>query len=366
MTFAVVTGGGTSGHVLPALAIAEALVGRGHDRDDIHYVGTSRGVEVRLLPPTGFPHTFLDVVGLQRRVTLANLWVVPKLLRSTWRAVRLLKSLRPKVVVNVGGYASFPATFAARLRRVPVVVVSYDRRPGLVSKLMARGAAACAVAFPDSVLPHAVHTGAPVRREIVEVDRVAGRDAARAALGLPADRFVLAVCCGSLGAQAVNEVVAQAVQRWYDRRDLAVHHVVGERYVASAAADRDGHDGILYHVIGYEERMADVYAAADLLVTRAGAGTIAELATTGAPAIVVPWPGAAENHQVDNARVLSEVGAALLVEQHDLTADRLIDEVERLRTHPVELAALAERARAAGTVHRSGALVDLVEAVAAR
>ena len=363
--FAVVTGGGTSGHVLPALAIADALVAGGHERASIHYVGTLRGVETTLLPPTGYPHTFLDVVGLQRSVSARNLAFLPKLFGAVRAARALLQELQPKVVVNVGGYGSFPATWAARRLQIPYVVVSYDRRPGLVSKLLAKRAAACAVAFEGSVLPHAELTGAPVRQEMVGLDRAAARAAAREALCLPADRFVVAVVCGSQGAAVVNGVVAQAVERWLDRRDLAVYHVVGDRFLKDAAPTRDGAAGILYRVIGYEDRMATLYAAADLLVTRGGAGTIAELATVGAPAIVVPWPGAAENHQVDNARVLADRSAALLVEQADLTVERLMAEVERLAAAPEQLATVAANAYAAGALHRSGKLVALVERVAA-
>ena len=130
--YAVVTGGGTSGHALAALAVADALVARGHERDSIHYVGATRGVERRLLPPTGYDSTLLDVTGLQRSMSIRNLAFFPKLVASTWQARRLIRELSPKVIVNVGGYASFPATAAALLNRVPYVVVSYDRRPGLV------------------------------------------------------------------------------------------------------------------------------------------------------------------------------------------------------------------------------------------
>jgi UDP-N-acetylglucosamine--N-acetylmuramyl-(pentapeptide) pyrophosphoryl-undecaprenol N-acetylglucosamine transferase len=363
-TYAVVTGGGTSGHVLPALAIADALVAAGHDRESIHYVGTQRGVETRLAPESGYPHTLLDVVGLQRSLSRRNLAVAPKLRRSTHEATELLRRLRPKVVVNVGGYASFPATWAARRLGIPYVVVSYDRRPGLVSKLLAPKAAAVAVAFEGSTLPHAELTGAPVRQSIIAIDRDADRAVARAALDLPDDRFVVAVMCGSQGAAAVNAVVAEAVERLADRRDLAVHHVVGDRFLAQAAPARDGAEGILYRVIGYEDRMPQLYAAADLLVTRGGAGTIAELATVGAPAIIVPWPGAAENHQVDNAKLLSDQGAALLVEQPDLTVDRLVAEIDGLAADPGRLAVMAHRAHEAGAVHRNGALVGLVQRVA--
>ncbi len=364
-TFAVVTGGGTSGHVLPALAIADALVAAGHPAGSVHYVGTQRGLETRLLPPTGHPHTFLDVVGLQRSFSRRNLAFIPKLFRAVREAKELLREVQPKVVVNVGGYGSFPATWAARRLKIPYVVVSYDRRPGLVSKLLAKKAAAVAVAFEGSSLPGAELTGAPVRGAMIELDRLSARIVAREELGLPGDRFVLAVMCGSQGAAAINEAVSGAVAHWAGRSDLAVYHVVGDRFLSDAAPIHDGEAGILYRVIGYEDRMAQLYAAADLLLTRGGAGTIAELATVGAPAIVVPWPGAAENHQVDNAKVLSEQGAAVLLEQADLTVDRLVNEVEHFISAPTELARVAEAAYAAGAVHRSGKLVALVERVAA-
>jgi UDP-N-acetylglucosamine--N-acetylmuramyl-(pentapeptide) pyrophosphoryl-undecaprenol N-acetylglucosamine transferase len=363
--FAVVTGGGTSGHVLAALAVADALVANGHDHDSIHYVGTTRGVERRLLPPTKYEHTLLDVTGLQRSLSIRNLTFLPKLVRSTWRAMGLIRRLSPKVLVNVGGYASFPATVAAMVRRVPVVVVSYDRRPGLVSKLIARRATACAVAFEGSNLPRAHLTGAPVRHEVLAIDRNRDRDGARSQLDLPPDRFVLAVFGGSLGARRLNDVVSQTVERLAERRDLAVYHVVGERNLVDAAPGRDGSHGIMYRVLGYEDRMPLVYAAADLMMTRAGAATIAELATVGMPSLIVPWPGAADNHQVDNARELSDHHGAVLIEEGDLTVERLITEVASAMSNPAMLDAMSASAAEIGARHRSGALVDLIERSAA-
>lgn len=363
-TFAVVTGGGTSGHVLAALAVADALVARGHDRASIHYVGTTRGVERRLVPASGYEHTLLDVVGLQRTLSRRNLAFLPKLCRSTSQAFRLVRRLRPSVVVNVGGYASFPATAAAVLSRVPVVVVSYDRHPGLVSRLMARRAAACAVAYEGSTLPHAEVTGAPIRREVLAVDRSRDRVSARAALGLPTDRFVLAVFGGSLGAQRLNEVVVDVVERLADRRDLAVYHIVGERHMARSAPGRDGTRGIMYRVVGYEDRMPLVYAAADLMMTRAGAATVAELAAVGMPAVLVPWPGAAEDHQADNARQLSDRGAAILVDESLLSTERVLAELDVLVADPERLAAMSRAASELGQRHSGSALVDLIERVA--
>ena len=364
VTFAVVTGGGTSGHVLAALAVADALVARGHPRDTIHYAGAARGVESRLLPPTGYDYTLFDVVGLQRSLSWRNLAFLPKLIRSTWQAAGLVRRLAPKLIVNVGGYASFPVTAAAMLRRVPIVVVSYDRRPGLVSKLVARRAAACAVAFEGSTLPRAELTGAPIGQDVLAIDRKIDRDSARSQLGLPSDRFVFAVVGGSLGAQKLNAVTTQIVTDLGERRDLTVYHVVGERNLATAAPGRDGSHGIMYQVRGYEDRMPLVYAAADLMMTRAGAATIAELATVGMPALIVPWPGAAENHQVENARELSEHHGAVLIEEADLTADRVVGRLTELMANPSALAEMSSSASALGARHRSGALVDLIERVA--
>lgn len=371
--FAVVTGGGTAGHVLPALAIMDRLVASGIEPDSLHYVGTTRGVEARLLPPTGYEHTLLEVDGLQRsfgrRDIVRNLLFLPKLAIASARAWRLLGRTRPNVVVNVGGYASMPATIAAWARRIPIVVVSYDQRPGLASKVTARVATSVAAAFEGSPLPRAHVTGAPIRPEIIAVDRGRDRLAARAALDLPEDRFVITVFGGSLGATAINDAVAELARSAADRTDLCIHHITGERRgptsdvtgvsVASWAAD-----GIMYRVTGFDDRMPQLYAASDLMITRAGASTIAELAATGTPAIVVPWPGAAENHQLDNAKTLSDRGAAVLLEQHDLNAERLLHEIDALRTDPQRLEDLAATARAAGERHRDDSLIVLITATA--
>lgn len=362
--FALVTGGGTAGHVAPALAIIEALVAAGRPIETLHYVGTQRGIETRLVPPTGVGHTFLQVGGLQRGVSWRDIRRNAAFLPMLWRATRsargVLQKLRPQVVVNVGGYGSFPATWAARSLGIPVVVVSYDLRPGLVSRWASRFASVNAVAFAGSPLPRAVVTGAPVRQAYVHLDRAAVRDAARDALGVPRERFMLAAMAGSLGSRLVNDVVTAFVDRHRADETMAVRHVVGERFLGEAAQPIEGGDDIVYQVIGYEERMDLVYAAADVLLTRAGASTIAELATVGAPAIVVPWAGAADDHQTENARVLGDAGGAIVLAESDLTVDVLDDHIRRLRDDAGALAALASTARMLGEAHRSSKLVDVI------
>jgi UDP-N-acetylglucosamine:LPS N-acetylglucosamine transferase len=359
--FAVIAGGGTAGHVLPAIAVAEQLEDRGHPAAALHYVGAQRGIETRLLPGTPYPHTFLDVVGVQRSLSWRNLAFIPKLVLATSAARRLLRVLRPRVVVSVGGYASLPAVLAARHLRVPIVVVSFDRRPGRASALTARFAAASAVAFDGTPLPRAVVTGAPVRRAIRDVDRATGRGAARIALAVPLDRFLVAVTGGSQGSGALNAAVqAFAAEHAGDAR-LAIHHVAGERFAPDVLAV-DNPDGLHHRVVGFEPRMELVYAAADVLVGRGGASTVAEVAVTGTPAILVPWPAAAEDHQTGNVRWLADQGAAEHLPESQL--GRLGALVDQLRGDPGRLATLAIRAFAAGAANRRGALGALIDGVA--
>ena len=201
--FAVITGGGTSGHVMPALAIAELLIDSGFSRDQIHLVGTVNGVETKLVPPTGVSLTLLDVRGFSRKLSLValktNLQTVIMLSRAISNATALLRSLKPAVVISVGGYGSVAAARAARKLKIPVITVSYDRLPGRATKLQARHAAATAVAYLPTKLRNATLTGAPVRRVIRNLDLVATRDVARERLGLPKTGKVIAVIGGSLG-----------------------------------------------------------------------------------------------------------------------------------------------------------------------
>jgi UDP-N-acetylglucosamine:LPS N-acetylglucosamine transferase len=362
-TFAVVTGGGTAGHVLPALAVADALVHAGHDASEIHYVGATRGVETRLLPATPYPHTFLDVVGVQRRLTRRNLGFAPKLWRARRQAIALCTSLRPRVVVSVGGYASLPAVLAARRLGIPVVVVSYDRTPGRASQLAARWASASAVAFAGSPLPRSVETGAPVRAAVLRVDRDRDRLDARRSLGISADAFCIGVLGGSLGSDLLNRAVCTYVRDRRDDGSLAVYHLAGTRFDVEPVS---APPGAAHHVVGYQEDMAAVYAAVDVLVGRGGASTVHEVAVTGTPAVLVPWAAAADDHQTDNVRWLSDADAAvLLAEEPSATfPGRLASEIDALRADPDRRARLGRAAWASGSANRSGRLAALIEDVA--
>lgn len=369
-TFAVIAGGGTSGHVLPAIAIAEALADSGVDLARIYYTGAKRGVETELVPPIGIRHSFFNVVGLQRSFSIAslksNLMFVPKLMRARREAVKLFAAERPQVVVSVGGYASLPAVLAARKLSIPIVVVSYDRIPGRSSKLTSRFAQATAVAFPSSDLPRAVISGAPVRRVIRNVDRRLHREDARCRLGISSESFFIGVIGGSLGSLMLNTAVGEFVKQFQNDAHMAVRHVVGPRFMKSYSSPIvDTEAAITYQVVAYEENMADIYAGVDLLIGRGGAGTIADVITTGVPAILIPWKDAADDHQTANVRYLSDNGAAILVDEANVTST-LAKVIVNLRAHPEELELISHKAFEMGAVNRRGKIAEVIKDVANR
>jgi UDP-N-acetylglucosamine--N-acetylmuramyl-(pentapeptide) pyrophosphoryl-undecaprenol N-acetylglucosamine transferase len=363
-TWAVIAGGGTAGHVLPAIAVGKALVERGHPASTIHFVGSRRGIEGRLVPEAGFGITLLPGRGVARRLTVDNVGAVAGLLAALARALVLMARLRPSVVISVGGYASVPCVVAATVLRVPLIVAEQNAVPGAANRLGARLARASAVSFDGTDLPRPVVTGNPVGSQTLAVDRgPAGRSAARAALGLAADATVIAVYGGSLGARKINDAVVGLARRWQDRAGLAIRHIVGERDwdALRAVAPEPMPGGLVYQQIRYEDRMDLLFAAADVAVCRAGATTVADLAVVGLPAILVPLPGAPGDHQTANARVLERAGAARIVVDAELTDERLAAELQALLAEPERLGAMGKAARSVARPGAAAAVAALAE-----
>jgi len=372
--FAVIAGGGTSGHIVPALAIAELLVESGHPPESLYFLGSDRGVEVELLDDSPYPHTFLRVDGLQRRLNPRSLARTAAMIPMMWRAVRsargLLVSLRPKVVVSVGGYASIPATRAARQLKIPVVTCSYDRDPGIATRLQSRYAVISAVAYMPSKLKNAQLTGAPVRAALRHLNRSESRSDARMRLNIADHRRLIVVMGGSLGSAVINTTLRGVVETLANRPDLAILHLSGVRYFADELPNLKPSTGleielpeserIQYRRLAYCENMVDVYAAADLVVSRAGASSVAEIATVGVPSILIPWKDAAENHQQANAEWLAGQGGAIVLEESHLSVEVLNDLITDLLAHPERLAELGERAFALGALHRECSIAQVI------
>jgi undecaprenyldiphospho-muramoylpentapeptide beta-N-acetylglucosaminyltransferase len=380
-SYAVISGGGTGGHVFEALAIARALVERGHPPSAIEVFGSRRGQEAMLLAGEAFPLTLLPGRGLVRRWglrdLLANLGALGGLAWGVCRAVARAARRRPRVVVSVGGYASVPADVAAVVLGIPLVLVTIDAVPGLVHRLLARRAAANAVAFPGSPLPRAVVTGVAVRPEIVAVDRSPAAAArARAALGLPSDRSVVGVVGGSLGARRLNIAAIELGRRWAGRADRTLYHVTGRRdweEMRARSATPSGGAGIggagsggelAHRMVPFEYDMASLYAAADVLVCRAGASTVAELTVVGVPSVLVPLPRAPSDHQGANARALVEAGAAVLLPDDRCDGAALDSLLDELLSNPSRLRAMGTAARSLGHPDAAARVAEVVDASA--
>jgi undecaprenyldiphospho-muramoylpentapeptide beta-N-acetylglucosaminyltransferase len=361
-TWAVIAGGGTAGHVVPGIAVAKALVARGHAPDSLHFVGAERGIEASLVPESGFEITLLPGRGIQRRLTLANIAAIWGIARAVMQSIFLIRKRSPAVVLALGGFASVACSLAAILWRVPLIVADQNARAGASNRLVARWAKACAVPFKETDLPRAVLTGNPVREEMLRVGADRQQRDARVKLGLPTDRTVIVAFAGSLGSRRLNEAVYGAVQQWSGRSDLAIHHVVGARDFDArpALAPKD----LIYQSVRYEDRMDLVLAAADLAICRAGGTTVAELAVVGLGSILVPLPIATRDHQTANAQPLMAAGAAVVVADADFDADRLVFEADVLMAVASGTSRLAEMGRAAGTLaHPEAAdrVADLLE-----
>jgi UDP-N-acetylglucosamine--N-acetylmuramyl-(pentapeptide) pyrophosphoryl-undecaprenol N-acetylglucosamine transferase len=384
--FAVIAGGGTGGHAVPAIAIAQALVERGHPAASVHFVGSARGIERRMVPAAGFSITLLPGRGIARRLTLANVGAVAGLGVAVLRAMVLIRRLSPAVVISVGGYASAPCALAAITLRRPLIVAEQNAVPGAANRLVARFARSVAVSFPGTALPRATVTGNPVRPAVARVERSdTARREARQALGLPAEGIVVAVVSGSLGSRRVNEAVVELVSRWLVNPPtggvVAVRHVVGERdwkrlgrAVGGQGGLTDGQGrsggaparpGVVYQNVPFEERMDLVYAAADVLVGRAGGNTVAELAAVGLASVLVPLPGAPGDHQTGNAGRLEAVGAAVVVPDAECDAGRLEAVLRPLVANPDRLMAMGRAARTLGYPGAAAAVAALAEGACA-
>jgi undecaprenyldiphospho-muramoylpentapeptide beta-N-acetylglucosaminyltransferase len=357
----LITGGGTGGHVYPALAVADELVRRGHSAAGVRFVGARRGLEATAVPAAGYGIDLLPGRGIRRsmspRALLANVGAIVGLAGAFLRAIRLVGRRRPRVVLGVGGYASAPCVVAARLRRVPAVVHEQNAAPGIVNRLAVRLGARAAASLPDTALRGAVLTGNPVRAEIARV--------VREPVTAPA---LIVVVGGSLGARTLNEATLDLYDHWRARTDVSVRHISGardlERCTARLGSLRRPDDALRYTLIGYENDMPGAYERASIFVCRAGAVTCAELTVTGTPAILVPLPGAPADHQTGNANALAAAGAGVVIADAQLDGERLAADLTALLDEPGRLDAMSRAARALGRPDAAARVADLVEASA--
>jgi len=366
--------GGTGGHIYPGITIAQTLLERIPDAE-LLFVGAKGGLEAELVPRAGFAFEAIPARYLRRRLSaeaLLTAWTAWRGFREAWRIVG---RFRPDVAVGTGGYVSGPVVLAAALRRVPTVIQEQNAYPGLTSRLLAKaarrialGSEAAARYFPRT--GKVVVTGNPIRRDIL----VRTRAEAIASLGLDAARKTVLVFGGSQGGRSINNAVVEAAPALLARGDVQIVHQTGKIHFAdvaarAGAAPRPAGDGASaghWHIVPFIHDMPAAYAAADLVVCRAGAITLAEIAARGLPAVLVPYPFAAERHQDANAAELARAGAAVVVPDAELTGPALAQTVSGLLDDEERRTRMAAAARRLGRPDAAGRIAELVLAAAGR
>jgi UDP-N-acetylglucosamine--N-acetylmuramyl-(pentapeptide) pyrophosphoryl-undecaprenol N-acetylglucosamine transferase len=355
----VLAGGGTAGHIAPALALADAL--RRADPDiGVTCLGTERGLETRLVPQRGYQLATIPPVPLPRSLTPQLLMVPGRMAAAVAATGRVLEATSADVVVGFGGYVSTPAYLAARRRRVPIVVHEANPRPGLANRIGARLTVHVYTGNADARLPHARHIGIPLRREIAELDRAALADKARAHFGFRADQPVLLVTGGSQGARSLNRAVLGAAG-WIRAAGVQLLHITGPK--SGLREPSPAADGPAQVVVPYLDRMDLGYAAADLVLCRSGAMTCAELTAVGLAAAYVPLPHG-NGEQALNAAPIVRAGGGLIIEDARLTPEWIRDTLLPILLDTGRLAGMCRAAAALGMRDADGRLAGEVIRIA--
>ncbi|MCX5079443.1 glycosyltransferase [Streptomyces sp. NBC_00401] len=358
----VIGAGGTGGHIYPGLALAEAL--RRADPDAvISFVGTERGLETRLIPGAGFRLHTVDMIPFDPALGAKRYLLPAALIRSGAQCRGILRAQSAQVAVGMGGYPSAPVIVGARMAGLPSVIHESNAVPGRANQFAARLTPHITVAF-DRSRAHlsggqdADTVGMPIAAQLATLDRTALRAEARQAFGIPDCARVVLFNGGSLGAARLTEAAVGLAARWRHRPD--VHLLIKTGPAALDETRRRLGDSPVARAVPYLDRMDLAYAVADLVVCRAGSATVAELATTRVPAVLVPYPHAPGDHQTHNARVLSDAGAAHLVPDGETTAERLAALVEPLLADPSRLAAMGRAADPGNHAHAADLLAAKV------
>jgi UDP-N-acetylglucosamine--N-acetylmuramyl-(pentapeptide) pyrophosphoryl-undecaprenol N-acetylglucosamine transferase len=352
----MIAGGGTGGHVIPALAIAAAL--KSAYAAEVCFIGTAKGMETRLVPQAGYPLELIDVGQLNRVSLTTQLKTMVALPRGVFHCLGLLRRWQPQVVIGVGGYASGPAMLAALLRRLPTLAFEPNAVPGLANRLIGKRVSAAAVNFAPTLayFRNAELTGIPVRAEFFSL-------APRAPESAPH----LLVMGGSQGARALNQRMPEIARALLDAvPGLTILHQAGARHAESteSAYTAGGASADRWRVQAFLEDMPSQFATSDLILARSGASTVAELAASGKPSLLVPFPQAADDHQRKNAEVLVEGGAAAMLLEQEMTAARLLDELSGLLKNRQKLQEMSASARGFAHPQAAARIAEVVSALA--
>jgi len=365
----IVSGGGTGGHIYPALTIIRALQRKVSDAEFL-YVGTAHGMEADIIPKEGLPFATVDIRGFEHHLSAANLLRAGKAMHGVLNAMRIVRQFRPHVAIGTGGYVCGPILLAASLMHVPSLIQEQNVIPGITNRILSKfvtkiaaGSAAAARHFPKA---KTVVTGNPIRAEVMGAD---ARDGFRA-YGFDPKLPVVLVSGGSLGARAINRAMIDILVEAQKYETVQYLHATGKKEYEDVVQRLQAAGVNLEHpcikVVPYLYDMPQAEAMAKLAIFRAGAIGLAELTARGIPAILVPYPYAAENHQEFNAREMEKAGAAKVILNSDLTSETLASALAELLTEPSKLADMAAASKAMGRPQAAEAIANLVLEIARR
>ncbi len=354
---AIISGGGTAGHINPALATAGRLA-KEHGAE-ILFIGTKKGLESTLVPKAGWDIRYIQVSGLIRRLTLKNFLVIKQFLTAISHCKKIIKDFRPDVVIGTGGYVCAPVLFAAHALGIPTLVHEQNVIPGVTVKMTAKTVDSLCISFPETTnflkpayAKKCVLTGNPIREEMLAVDK----NTARKKLNLD-DRPFIVSFGGSLGAERLNRAAVSFIN---NSTPANVQFLLGtgQRYYDTVKSAVTTHDPAI-SVVSYIDNMDMVMAAADLVIGRAGALTVSELCAMGKPSILVPSPNVAHDHQTYNAKSVEQAGGAILVPDSEYTGERLSEVLCSLLQNPDRLTEMSKKAMAIGITDGTKRICDV-------
>ena len=360
----VLSGGGTGGHIYPAVAIARECEKRFPDCTFL-YIGTERGLESRLVPEEGLPFATIDITGFRRKLSIDNVKTVMRFIRGVTKAKAMLREFKPDVVIGTGGYVCGPVVYAASKLGIPTVVHEQNVIPGLTNSFLSRYVNSVAVSYEQSSshfnkAKNVVYCGNPRATAVVEANRERGF----ASLGLPIDSRIVLVVGGSRGAKAINNAMIGMVPMLKQLPGVHFVYVTGQNYYESTRkAVLRASEAVRnhLHVLPYISNMPEVLAATTLAVSRAGASSLAELTALGIPSILIPSPNVTNNHQEANARSLEEVGAAVMITEKQLTTEALFAQIKTLMTDEKKRSHMSSCAKSAGQPDAAARVVTELE-----
>lgn len=346
----LLSGGGTAGHINPAVAIAKyaLLADKGNE---VLFVGTKGGMESTLIPKEGFDIKYVDVEGLPLKVSLKSAVSAAKMAAATLKSIGIIRKFKPDIVVGTGGYVCVPAVLAAHLLGVPSLIHEQNAFPGSAVKFLARFAEVTAISFDGSCkyinkAREILLTGNPIRPAILESDR----GESRRRLGIGSEKLIVSFG-GSLGAERINEVMIDFCANHENDDGVRILFCTGRREYDKCAAElerRSVHIGGNIELLPYIENMDDVMNAADVLICRSGAITLAELCAVGKPSVLIPSPNVTNNHQFHNAKAVADAGAAIMINERELSTDSLTKAVYSVIYDEDRAADMAQKARSIG------------------